>query len=96
MVGCEGWTWLSETSAEYPNHCLMFSSLGDVENYPNCVREEHEKFVIILLSLLPSGPVSCLCSEVAACENTGDNEVDVLPNIFQVNIFQATRRNSIS
>ena len=30
-----------------------------------------------------SGPQSCLCSEVAACENTGDNEVDYLTNIFQ-------------
>ena len=39
---------------------------------------------IISLSLFRSGPPSCLCSEVAACENTGDNEVDVLPNIFQV------------
>ena len=38
-AGCEGWTWLSETSADYPNHCLVFSSIGDVENYPNCVRE---------------------------------------------------------
>ena len=38
-AGCEGWTWLSETSADYPEHCLMFSSLGDIENYPNCVRE---------------------------------------------------------
>ena len=36
------------------------------------------------LTLLPSGPQSCLCSEVAACENTGDNEVDYLTNIFQV------------
>ena len=36
--------------------------------------------------------MSCLCSEVAACENTGDNEVDVLPNIFQVKHLQATGR----
>merc|ERR1712110_353519 len=67
QVGCEGWTWISKASADYSEHCLIFSSLGDIENYPNCV----------------SGPPSCLCSEIAACENTGDNEVDVLPNIFQ-------------
>merc|ERR1711953_14035 len=36
-VACEGWTWLSETSADHPKHCLMFSSFGDVINKPNCV-----------------------------------------------------------
>ena len=39
-VGCEGWTWLSETSADYPNHCLRLSNLGHIENYSSCVREE--------------------------------------------------------
>ena len=43
---------------------------------------------MILLSRLPSGPLSCLCSEVAACEYSADNEVDVLPSIFQVKIFK--------
>ena len=37
-AGCEGWTWLSETNADYPDYCLMFSSLGDVQNFPGCIR----------------------------------------------------------
>ena len=36
------------------------------------------------MTVLLSGPPSCLCSEVGECENTGDNEVDIVPNIFQV------------
>ena len=28
--------------------------------------------------------MSCLCSEVFACDHTENNEVDVLPNISQV------------
>ena len=44
---------------------------------------------ILLFFILPSGPVSCLCSEVAACEDTGDNEVDILQNILQVKNLQA-------
>ena len=39
-AGCKGWTWISETNADHPNYCLMFSSLGDLENFPGCVREE--------------------------------------------------------
>merc|ERR1719189_3026268 len=53
-TGCEGWTW-TDDNADYPEHCLMLSNLGDLENYPDCV----------------SGPPSCLCSEIAGCENTG-------------------------
>ena len=39
QVGCEGWTWISKASADYSEHCLIFSSLGDIENYPDCVRK---------------------------------------------------------
>ena len=39
QAGCEGWTWLSEASLDYQEHCFIFSSLGDVENFPHCVRE---------------------------------------------------------
>ena len=51
--------------------------LGRNNNYNNSVS-------IYLTLLPPSGPRICLCSEVAACENTGDNEVDFLTNILQV------------
>ena len=32
----------------------------------------------------PSGPPSCLCSKPEECETTGDNELDVVPNVTQV------------
>ena len=43
-------------------------------------------------SILPSGPLSCLCSEVEECENTGDNEVDFLTNVFQVKSIYVERQ----
>ena len=42
---------------------------------------------IFIYSILHSGPPSCLCSEVGECINTGDNEVEVVPNISQVKSF---------
>ena len=33
---------------------------------------------------LLSGPPSCLCSKTEQCEITGDNEIDVVPNITEV------------
>ena len=44
--------------------------------------------LIYILTLIHSGPQSCLCSELAECRYTADNELEVLPNIFQVKIFQ--------
>ena len=31
-----------------------------------------------------SGPPSCLCSKVEECEVTGDNQIDLIPNVFKV------------
>ena len=47
---------------------------------------------IFFYSKFHSGPVSCLCSEIGECDYTGDNEVDVLPNIFQVKNIEAAGR----
>ena len=48
------------------------------------------------MTLNLSGPLSCLCSEIAACEYMADNEVDVLPDIFQVKLFKLPERITLS
>ena len=50
-AGFEGWTWLSETSADYPNYCLVFSNLGQTEDYPSCVREGQKDLFLIFTKL---------------------------------------------
>ena len=40
--------------------------------------------VLILYFLPPSGPPSCLCSKTEQCEVTGDNELEVVPNVTRV------------
>ena len=37
-----------------------------------------------ILIPLHSGPPSCLCSKTEQCEITGENEVNVVPNISEV------------
>ena len=64
-AGCEGWTWLSETNADYPNYCLMLSSLGDIENYPNCVREGEINLFIYHKILILTMVVVVVCSKTS-------------------------------
>ena len=40
--------------------------------------------VLILIILISSGPSSCLCSKPEECEISGDNELDVVPNVAEV------------
>ena len=48
------------------------------------VRASNHHCPIVFLFLVLSGPPSCLCSKTEECEITGDNELDVVPNITQV------------
>ena len=36
------------------------------------------------LTVVLSGPRSCLCSELEECEVTADNELDIVPQVSQV------------
>ena len=40
-TGCEGWTWTDEDNAVFRNNCWMYSNLGDLTDYPHCVRKEY-------------------------------------------------------
>ena len=68
-VGCQGWTWTTEDNAERQNYCSLYSSLGPTSEAPDCI----------------SGPPSCLCSNVEACHITEDNELELVPDITEVN-----------
>merc|ERR1712062_132683 len=45
----------------------MYSHLGNTMDFPDAI----------------SGPPSCLCSQEEECEVTADNQIDLVPNIFQ-------------
>ena len=38
--GCVGWTWTDEENQDIAANCLMFSHLGELTQYQNCVRQE--------------------------------------------------------
>ena len=71
-VGCEAWTWTDENNQDGANYyyycCWMFSNIGEETPKGHCV----------------SGPSSCLCSRVESCQGDGDNELDLVPNVFEV------------
>ena len=65
--GCEGWTWTREDNTEQQNYCFLFSHLGLTFQSPHCI----------------SGPPSCLCSKLEACEVEADNLIASLPNTME-------------
>jgi len=64
---CQGWTWASENNSEFPGYCFMFSTLGQPTDFQDSI----------------SGPPSCLCSSVEACDINGDNELEFVPDIIE-------------
>ena len=38
-VGCEAWTWTDEDNQDGANHCWMYSSIGELTSYGDCIRE---------------------------------------------------------
>ena len=43
-VGCEAWTWTDEDNQIFANHCWMFSQIGELRSYGDCVREGSREF----------------------------------------------------
>ena len=87
-AGCVGWTWTSENHSEFPNYCFMFSALDQPKDFPDSIRKRR-LYLIRHLNMFNnfltfSGPPTCLCSKVEACEVNGDNRVNVLPDITKV------------
>ena len=66
-VGCEGWTWTTEDNTEHHNYCYLYSNLGLTSQSPDCI----------------SGPRSCLCSNVEACEIKEENLIVTYPNTLE-------------
>ena len=79
-VGCEAWTWTDENNQDGANYCWMYSNIGEETPRGHCV----------------SGPSSCLCSRVEDCLVDGDNEVDLVPNVFEVDTRQQNDSLSLS
>ena len=44
-VGCEAWTWTDEVNQDVTNHCWMFSHIGELTAYGDCVREGSESSI---------------------------------------------------
>ena len=44
-VGCEAWTWTDEDNQLFTNHCWMFSHIGELTSYGDCVREGSESSI---------------------------------------------------